>query len=90
MDFITKLPRTTKQHDSIMVVVYKLTKVSHFIPVNIIHNQTNIIDIYMREIAKLQGISKTIVFDRDPKFRSNFWKGFSKGFGKNMNFSTTC
>ena len=31
MDFITKLPRTNKQHDSIMVVVDKLTKAAHFI-----------------------------------------------------------
>ena len=31
MDFITRLPRTVRQHDSIMVVVYRLTKVAHFI-----------------------------------------------------------
>jgi hypothetical protein len=48
MDFIAKLPRTTKQHDSIMVVVDKLTKFAHFIPVNITHKASNIVDIYMR------------------------------------------
>jgi hypothetical protein len=51
MDFITKLSKTTKQHDSIMVVVDKLTKSAHFIPVNLTHKATNIIDIYMREIV---------------------------------------
>jgi hypothetical protein len=51
MDFITKLPRTNKQHDSIMVVVDKLTKTTHFILVNLTHKETNIVDVYMREIS---------------------------------------
>jgi hypothetical protein len=42
IDFITKLHRTTRKHDSIMVVVDKLTKVGHFVPVKMIHNTTNI------------------------------------------------
>jgi hypothetical protein len=89
MDFITKLPRTNKQHDSIMVVVDKLTKAAHFIPVKLTHKETNVVDIYMREVARLHGIPKTIVSDRDPKFTSKFWKGLFKGFGTNLNFSTT-
>jgi hypothetical protein len=89
MDFITKLPRTNKQHDSIMVVVDKLTKVAHFIPVKLTHMATNIVDVYMREITRLHGIPKTIVSDKDPKFTSKFWKGFFNGFGTNLNFSTS-
>jgi hypothetical protein len=50
MDFITKLPGTNKQHDSIMVVVDKLTKPTHFIPVKLTHKASNIVDVYMREI----------------------------------------
>ena len=72
MDFITRLPRTNKQHDSIMVVVDKLTKTAHFIPVKFTHKAVNIADVYMREIARLHGIPKTIVSDRDPKFTSKF------------------
>jgi hypothetical protein len=82
MDFITK------QHDSIMVVVDKLTKVSYFIPMNITHKETNVVDIYMREVACLHGIPNKIVFDRDPKFASNFWRGLFKGFRTNINFNT--
>jgi hypothetical protein len=89
MDFITKLPRTNKQHDSIMVVVDMLTKVAHFIPVKLTHRATNIVDVYMREIARLHGIPKTIVSNRDPKFTPNFWKGLFSGFGSNLNFSAT-
>jgi hypothetical protein len=89
MDFITKLPRTNKQHDSIMVVVDKLTKFVHFIPVKLTHKEVNIVDIYMREIDRLHGIPKTIVSDKDPKLTSNFWKGLFNGFGTNLNFNTT-
>jgi hypothetical protein len=89
MDFITKLPRTRKHHDSIMVVMDKLTKATHFIPMKITHKETNVVDIYMREVARLHGIPKTIVFDRDPKFTSKFWKGLFKGFKTNLNFNTT-
>jgi hypothetical protein len=48
IDFITNMPRTMKQNDSIMVVVDKLTKVAHFILVNTTHNETNIVEIYMK------------------------------------------
>jgi hypothetical protein len=89
MDFITKLPRIRKKHDSIMVVVDKLTKATHFIPVKLTHKAANIDNIYMREIARLHGINKTIVSEMDKKFTSNFWKGLFKGFGTNLNFSTT-
>jgi hypothetical protein len=82
MDFITKLPRTSKQHDVIMVVVDKLSKAAHFIPMKVTHKETNFVDIYMREVAHLHGIPTTIVSDRDPKFTSTLWKGLFKGFGK--------
>jgi hypothetical protein len=72
-----------------MVVVDKLTKASHFIPVKITHKATNIVDIFMREITRFHGIPKTIVCDKDPKFTSIFWKGLFKGFGTNLNFNTT-
>jgi hypothetical protein len=89
MDFITGLPRMNKQHYSIMVVVEKLTKVVHFVPMKTTHTTANIAEIFMKEIARLHGIPKTIVSDRDTKFTSNFWRGLFKGFGTNLNFITT-
>jgi hypothetical protein len=89
MDFITGFPRMSKQHDAIMVVVDKLTKASDFIPMKVTHKETNVANIYMREVACLQGIPKTIVFERDPKFTAKFWKGLFKGFRTNMNFNRT-
>jgi hypothetical protein len=87
MDFIIKLPRTNKKHHYIMIVVDKLTKSAHFIPVKPTHKATDFVDIYMREIAQLHGIPKTIVSDRDKKKSSKFWKGLFKGFGTNLNFT---
>jgi hypothetical protein len=88
MDFITGFPRTSKQHDSIMVVVEKLTKDAHFIPLRTTHKVVDVAGIFMREVAWLHGISKTIVSDRDPKFTSNLWKRLFKGSRTNLNFST--
>jgi hypothetical protein len=87
--FITKFPMKTRKNDSIMVVVEKLTKAAHFIPVKVTHKAPNIPYIYMREIARLHGVTKEIVSDQDPKFTSNFWTGLFKGFGTNLNFNTT-
>jgi hypothetical protein len=72
-----------------MVVVDKLTKVAHFFLVKMTHTTTNNAKKYMKEISRLHGIPEAIVSDRDTKFTSNFWRGLFKGFGTNLNFSTT-
>jgi len=89
MGFIAKFPITRKQHDFIMVVVENLTKAFHFIPMKITNKETNVVDIYMMEVARLHGMPNTIVSERDPKFVSNFWKGLFKLFRTNLNFNTT-
>jgi hypothetical protein len=80
MDFITGLPRISSLHDSNMVVVDKLTKHAHFIPLKTTHRAADVADIFLKEVARLHRIPKTIVSDKDPKFTSNFWKGLFKGF----------
>ena len=73
-----------------MVVVDKLTKDTHFIPVKTTdHKETSIAYIYMKEVVRLQEISKALLSDRNTKFNSNIWKGLFKGFGTNLNMSTT-
>jgi hypothetical protein len=88
IDFITKLPRTMKQHDSIMVVVDKLTKAVHFIPAKTTHKEKNIAKIYMKEVVMLHGVHKEIFLDRDSKFTHKCWQGLFKGFETNQNLST--
>jgi hypothetical protein len=51
MDFITGFPRTSKLHDSIMVVVDKITKSSHFIPLKTTHMAADVADIFVKEVA---------------------------------------
>ena len=65
-----------------MVVVDKLTKASHFIPVKSTHKTDDIAKIFMKEIFKLHGFPKAIVSDRDVKFTSNFWKGLFVDLGQ--------
>ena len=89
MDFITGFPMTWRQHDSIMVVVDKLTKETHFIPVKSMHKTDDIAKIFMNDIFKLHGLPKAIVSNRDVKFTFNFWKGLFVYLGTKLNFSTS-
>jgi hypothetical protein len=72
-----------------MVVVDKLTKETHFILVNTTHKETNIAEIYVKEVFRLHAVPKEIVSYKYPKFTSNVWKGLFKGFGTNLNISKT-
>ena len=87
MDFITGFLMTWRQHDSIMVVVDKLKREAHFIPVNSTHKTCDIANIFMKEIFRLHGLPKAIVSDIDVKFTSHFWKGLFTYLGTKINFS---
>ena len=88
MDFITGLPMTWRQHDSIIVVVDKLMKATHFIPVKSVHKTDDIAKIFMKDIFKFHGLPKAIGSDRYVKFTSNFWKGLFADLGTKLNFNT--
>ena len=87
MDFITRLPTSTKQNDAIMVVVGKLSKSAHFIPINSTCKSIDIANVFMKEIFKLHGMLKEIVSDRDTKFTSNFWKSLMASLETKLLFS---
>ena len=88
MDFITGFPMSWRQHDSIMVVVDKLKKETHLIPVKSRYKTDSIEKIFMKDIFRLHGFPEAIVSDRDPNFTSNFWKGLFADLGTKLNFST--
>ena len=71
-----------------MVIVDKLSKETHFIHVKTTYKAANIADIFMKKIFRLHGISKVIIYDRDPKFNGNFWKSLFKGLDTKLNSST--
>ena len=64
-----------------MVVVDMLRKVAHFIPVKTTYSASEVAQVFIREILRLQGVSKNIVLDRDAKFSSKFWKELFAGLG---------
>ena len=81
MDFITVLPMNWSQHDSIMVVVEKLTKATHFIPVKSTHKTDDIGKIFMKEIFILHAFPKAIVSNRHAKVHFQFLEGVVCIFG---------
>nr|AAV32173.1 putative polyprotein [Oryza sativa Japonica Group] len=88
MDFITGLPRTSSGHDSIWVVVDRLTKVAHFIPVHTTYTGKRLAELYLSRIMCLHGVPKKIVSDRGSQFTSKFWQKLQEELGTRLNFST--
>lgn len=89
MDSITSLLRKSRKHDSIMVVIDRLSKVVHFIPVKNINSTSEIAQIFIREIVILHGIPKKIISDRYAKFISRFWKDLFASLGIELAFITS-
>ena len=72
MDFIVGLPQTPKGHDSIWVIVDRLTKVAHFIAVRNDYRTEKLTDLYVDNILKLHGAPMSIVSDRGTQYVSKF------------------
>ena len=75
MDFVIGLPKKQKGMDSIWVIIDRLTKSAHFLPVQTTFNADRLAVLYMNEIVRLHGVPMSIVSDRDPKFVSKFQLG---------------
>jgi transposase InsO family protein len=88
MDFITKLPRTPGDYETIWVVVDRLTKSTHFLPIRETDEMENSIRTYLKEIVRLHGVPVSIVSDRDSRFTSRFWQSSQKLLGARLDMST--
>jgi hypothetical protein len=84
MDFIVGLPRTAKGYDSIWVIVDRLTKIAHFLPLKTYYPVLTYAELYIVRILSLHGIPKTIVSDRGPQFVSKFWEELHKSLGTKL------
>ena len=82
------LPRTRSGYDSIWVVVDRLTKVAHFIPLKTTYTSAKLAKIYMTRIVCLHGVPRTIVSDRGTKFTSKFWNQLHQTLGTRLEFCT--
>ncbi|GJS22741.1 putative reverse transcriptase domain-containing protein [Tanacetum coccineum] len=89
MDFITKLPKSSQGFDTIWVIMDRLTKSAHFLPITENDPLDKLARLYLNRIVARHGIPASIICDRDGRFTSNFWRSFQKALGTDISMSTT-
>ena len=77
-----------KKRDSVWVIVDRLTKLAHVVPVRIDYSMDRLAKLYVDEIVRFHGVLLSIMSDRDPRFTSRFWKGLHLALGTRLNFNT--
>jgi transposase InsO family protein len=88
IDFIVGLPRTQLGYDSFWVIVDRLTKVAHFIPVKTTYSGLQLAELYMSRIVCLHGVPKKIMSDRGTQFTSKFWERLHESLDTQLRFSS--
>ena len=89
MDFVIRLPLTFQKYDAVWVIVNRLTKSTHFLPIQQTDSLDKLAFIYISKIMRLYGVPLSIVSDRDPQFTSHFWGSLQGALGTKLPFSTT-
>ena len=72
MDFVTHLSWTSRRHDTVWVIVDRLTKSTHFLAVWMTFTLKEFYRLYIQEIVRLHGVPIPIVSDRDSRFTAHF------------------
>ncbi|GJQ92139.1 putative reverse transcriptase domain-containing protein [Tanacetum coccineum] len=88
MDFISGLPRTPSGYESIWVIVDRLTKSAHFLPIKKTDSIEKLAQLYLKEIVCKHGVPTSIISDRDSLFTSRFWKSLQEAMGTQLDMST--
>ncbi|GKD10678.1 putative reverse transcriptase domain-containing protein [Tanacetum coccineum] len=88
MDFVTKLPKTSTGHDAIWVIIDRLTKSAHFIPIRTTDNMETLTRLYIKEIVSRHGVPISIISDRDSHFTSRCWQSLQNALGTQLDMST--
>jgi hypothetical protein len=88
MDFIVGLPHTQAGYDSVWVLVDRLTKVAHFIPVKTTYSGAKLAELYMSRIMCLHGVPMKTMPDRGSQFTSMFWEKLHESKDTKLNFSS--
>ena len=84
MDFITGLPMTQQGHDFIWVIVDRLTKSAHFVPMNTRYLVGKYAELYVSQIMRLHGVPRTIISDQGPPFIAHFWEHLHQALGTKL------
>ncbi|GKA14287.1 putative reverse transcriptase domain-containing protein [Tanacetum coccineum] len=88
MDFVTKLPKTSSCQDAIWVIIDRLTKSAHFLPMKKTNSMKKLTRQYLKEVVSRHGVPVLIISDRDSKFTSHFWQSVNKDLGTQLDIST--
>ena len=72
VDFVTRLPRTSEGFDPIWVIVDRLTKSAHFLPIKVTYSVEKLAELYVAHIVQLHRVPSSIISDRDARFTSMF------------------
>ena len=80
VDFIILLPESQGKMQ-IMVVVYRFTKMGHFIGLETNATARNVVDTFLKDVWKLHGLPSEIISDMDTKFSGEFWESLCKSLG---------
>ena len=88
MDFVVGFPLTSQRHNAILVIVDKLTKSAHFIPVRDTYDVTDVERVFVSEVIRLHRFPTKIISDRDSRFTSRFWTSLQSALGTQLNLST--
>ncbi|GJS97471.1 putative reverse transcriptase domain-containing protein [Tanacetum coccineum] len=87
MDFVTKFPKTATGQDTIWVIIDRLTKSAHFLPMREDDTLEKLTRQYLKEVVSNHGVPVLIISDRDGKFTSHFWKSLNKALGWDRHLS---
>ncbi|KAH0706733.1 hypothetical protein KY289_011809 [Solanum tuberosum] len=79
------LPRSRGQHDSIWVIVDRMTKSAHFLLIKTTHSAEDYAKLYLQEVVRFHGVPVSIISDRGAQFTAQFWKSFQKSLGSKVN-----
>jgi len=71
------------------VIIDRLTKSTHFIPINIQYFLEKLTQLYIKEVVCLHGILSSIISDRDPRFTSRFWESLHQALRTKLRLSST-
>ncbi|GJX31651.1 putative reverse transcriptase domain-containing protein, partial [Tanacetum coccineum] len=88
MDFVTKLPRTSSGHDTIWVIMDRLTKSAHFLAMREDYKMDRLDRLYLNKIVARHGVPISIILDRDSRFTSRFWQSMQEALGTRLDMST--
>ena len=89
VDCITKLSKTADGLDNNWLIVDRLTKSAHFLPIKETYKMEKLTRTYIKKIVRLHGVPISIISNRDSRFTSRFWQSLQKSLGTKLDMSTT-